>query len=82
MGFPLAAEDDDVIDVCECNLPCPELIALGGGSGIGPKGPVMGIKFGGAGIELPGGGGGGGPKIKITLINVAQQCELNLTWNF
>lgn len=66
LGFPLAAEDDDVFDVCESNLPCPEFRAIGGGSGIGVNRPVgaIGGKFGGAGIELliPGGGGGGGPK--------------------
>lgn len=58
-----------MFDVCECNLPCPEPNARGGGRGIGatePKGAIGG-KFGGAGIELLllGGGGGGGPKIEF-----------------
>lgn len=59
-----------MFDVCESNLPCPGLNAIGGGRGIGARPEGSGGKFGGAGgagIEklLPGGGGGGGPKKKL-----------------
>lgn len=58
-----------MFDVCECNLPCPEFSAIGGGRGIA-KGAIGG-RIGGAGIELLllGGGGGGGPKIQQLLVN-------------
>lgn len=84
MGFPFAA-DDDVFDVWDCNLPCAEFNAIGGGIGIGghekPDAGAVGGGGGGrfgaagivdiAGLKPPiGGGGGGAKKSNVSYVNL------------
>lgn len=85
MGFPLAADDDGFDEDCDCNLPGPELSAIGGGSGIGDEKPFggRGGRLGGAGgpLKAPGSGGGGGPEKKKKFVENLAKPMIGLTWH-